>query len=57
MPVKEIFTYTDHTALNAVLNFYAHTSQLNRVDYQVKVRLPDVLPLSDVDLCSMVSNN
>ena len=56
MPVKEIFTYTDHTALNAVLNFYAHTSQLNRVDYQVKVRLPDVLPLSDVDLCSMVSN-
>lgn len=56
LPVNEITAYTNHTALNALLNYYAHISRLNGIEYCVKVNLPDELPISDVDLCSMVGN-
>lgn len=56
MPVKEITTYTGNTALNALLNYIAHICQQHQIAFQVKVTLPDVLPLSDVELCGMVGN-
>lgn len=56
LPVKEITTYTGNTALNALLNYIAHICQQHQIAFQVKVTLPDVLPLSDVELCGMVGN-
>ncbi|MBR0227274.1 MAG: GHKL domain-containing protein [Clostridia bacterium] len=56
LPVKEITVYTDNTVLNAQLNYFAHVSRLNGIDFQVSVKLPSALPLSDVELCGMVGN-
>ena len=56
LPVKEITAYTDNTVLNAQLNYFAHVCRLNQIDFQVSVKLPYAVPLSDVELCGMVGN-
>lgn len=56
LPVKEIAAYTENAALNALLNYYAHISQLNQIRFEARVNLPEALPLNDVDLCGMVGN-
>ena len=56
MPVNEVRYFCNSTALNALLNYYDHLALQDHIDFSVQVRLPDALPVSDVDLCSMVGN-
>ncbi len=55
-PKKEVVTYTDNIAVNALLNYYAHLAARNRLDYRVQVKLPEALSVTDMDLCTMIGN-
>lgn len=56
MPKNESFSYCDHPALNAVLNYYAENARQSRIRMRITVNLPAQLPISDVELCSIVGN-
>lgn len=56
MPKKEIISFCDNTALNAQLNYYVHIAKQNKIDLKLRVDIPDEIPVSDVDLCSVVGN-
>lgn len=56
MPKKGVQTFCGNAALNAVLNYYANLAKQNRIEYSVRIDLPDTIRVSDVDLCSAVSN-
>ena len=56
MPKKEQVTFCRNTALNTMLNYYVHVASLHKIDARLQVRIPNDLPVSDADLCSMVGN-
>ena len=56
MPKKEQVTFCRNTALNTMLNYYVHVASLHKIDAKLQVRIPNDLPVSDADLCSMVGN-
>ena len=56
MPKNDVVRYCDHTALNALLNYYAEAAHQHSIRLRIVVNLPDTLPLSDVDLCSIIGN-
>ena len=56
MPVNEVKYFCADTALNALLNYYDHLTAQEQIAFSVQVRLPETLPVSDVDLCSMIGN-
>ena len=43
-------------AVNALLNYCAHLTAREQIDLRMQVRLPETLPVTDVDLCSMLGN-
>ena len=56
MPASEVKYFCADTALNALLNYYDHITAQEQIVFSVQVRLPEALPVSDVDLCSMIGN-
>ena len=56
MPLSEITVFCHHNPLNALLNYYAHLSEEKQISFIVRVSIPDNLPISDLDLCTMVGN-
>ena len=56
MPKNEVTRFCDHAALNAMLNYYAEAAHQHRIRLKIVTELPESLPLSDVDLCSIVGN-
>lgn len=56
MPQNTAAAYCQNNAVNALLNYYARTASANGVDLNLSVELEENLPISDVDLCSMVGN-
>ena len=56
MPVNEVKYFCADVALNALLNYYDHLTAREGIAFSVQVRLPETLPVSDVDLCSMIGN-
>lgn len=56
MPVNEVKYFCSNTALNALLNYYDHLTSQEGIAFSVQVRLPETLPVSDVDICSMIGN-
>lgn len=56
MPVSEVKNFCDNTVLNALLNYYDHLTRQEQISFTVQVRLPEELPVPDVDLCSMIGN-
>ncbi len=48
--------YCLNPALNAVLNYYSEKSEENGISTELQVDLPDVLPMDDIELCSMLGN-
>ena len=55
-PTNEIVHFCQNTALNALLNYYAHSADAYHIDFRFQSNLKDDLPISDVDLCSMIGN-
>ena len=57
MPKNETVIYCDNPALNAVLNYYAEMARQYHIRMRITVDLPEEnLPISDVELCSIVGN-
>ena len=56
LPKNEYVIFCGNTALNALLNYYVHVTSLNEIDFKLHISIPEHLPVSDVDLCSMVGN-
>ena len=56
LPVKEVSTYTVNPSLNALLNFYDQVARSNGIDCTIQVNIPEILSVSDIDLCTMVGN-
>ena len=56
MPASEITSFCGNTALNALLNYYAHETAQNEIDFTLHVNIPEDIPVSDVDLCNMIGN-
>ncbi len=56
MPIAEIKPFTENQALNALLNYYMHVSKQNEIRFTANIRIPSVLPVSDVDLCTVIGN-
>lgn len=56
MPRNETTIYCDHPALNALLNYYAESARQARIRLRISVALPKKLPLTDVEVCSIVGN-
>lgn len=56
MPKNETTLYCDHPALNAVLNYYAENARQSHIRMRITVNLPDRLPITDVEVCSIVGN-
>ena len=56
MPKNEVVNYCEHAALNALLNYYGEAAHQHRIRLRIAAELPEKLPLSDVDLCSIAGN-
>lgn len=56
MPKNDVVRYCDHTALNALLNYYAQAARQHTIRLRIAVELPESIPLSDVDLCNIIGN-
>ena len=52
MPANEVVRYCGNTALNALLNYYAHSAAEKGIDSDFQI----LLPVSGMALCSMIGN-
>ncbi len=48
--------YCDNETVNLILSAYAGRAQLESISLDIDARLPDALPFSDTELCSLLSN-
>ena len=56
LPQSDVTRYCRNTALNALLNYYAHSLAQEKIPLQLEVELPDAMGVSDVDICTMAGN-
>ena len=56
LPHSETRQYCRDHALNALLNYYAGKAGDEKTKISFRIDIPDILPVSDVDLCSIVGN-
>lgn len=56
LPHLDTIRYCENEALNALLNYYRNTAEQEKIRTVFKINLPDRLPISDVDICSIVGN-
>lgn len=56
LPTNEIESFCANPALNALLNHYVHLAVRAGIDTQVEIRLPETIPVSDIDLCRITGN-
>ena len=45
-----------HPVLDVLISTRAKTARKKRIDFIANIELPEVLPISDVDLCILVGN-
>lgn len=55
-PENEMAHYCSSNALNALLNYYAQSAAQHEIPLHLRIELPAGIPVTDVDLCSMVGN-
>ena len=56
LPQVEIRRYCRNQALNALLNYYAGKAGEEKIQLSLRIDLPEVMEISDVDLCSVAGN-
>jgi hypothetical protein len=52
----EALEYAKHPVVNALIGSKAATAENSKIDFTVQIEMPDNLPISDVDLCILLSN-
>ncbi len=55
-PQSEIKKYCNNNAVNALLNYYAHSANANNIRLDWKMNIPDLLPVTEPDLCTLLGN-
>lgn len=55
-PQSEIKKYCNNNAVNALLNYYAHSANVNNIRLDWKIDIPDLLPITEPDLCTLLGN-
>ncbi len=55
-PQSEIKKYCNNNAVNALLNYYAHSANSNNIRLDWKMDIPDLLPVTEPDLCTLLGN-
>ena len=56
LPSLESVRYCENEALNALLNYYHRRAKSEKIRTVFRIDLPDRVPVSDVDICSIVGN-
>lgn len=56
LPANTQQLFCKNFAVNAVLNFYAEASRREQTEFTANVNLPDVLPVSEPELCALLGN-
>jgi Signal transduction histidine kinase regulating citrate/malate metabolism len=56
IPQRVIVDYCKNNAVNALLNYYASQAAQCGIDMNMRINIPESLPISDVDLCGMIGN-
>ncbi len=56
LPRNDIVRYCTNPPLNALLNYYAQMAHQDNIRLKYSIQLPDQLPLTDVDICSITAN-
>lgn len=56
LPVNQSVTYCQHNSVNALLNYLIPSAQEADIDTNLNIDLPDQLPVTDIDLCSILGN-
>ena len=56
MPESDTVYYCRNNAVNALLNYYRQDAGQRNIELLWKIAMPDELPYSDVELCSMIGN-
>ncbi len=56
LPANTQQLFCKNFAVNAVLNYYAEASHQEQAEFTARVELPDVLPVSEPELCALLGN-
>lgn len=56
LPVNQIVSYCQNNSVNALLNYLVPSALEDDMKVSLKLVLPDELPVTDVDLCSILGN-
>lgn len=56
LPKTETTIYCKNCAVNALLNYYAQSATENKICMEWNIGLPDNLPISEPDICSILGN-
>lgn len=56
LPTAEIQHYCGNNAVNALLNHYADAAAQNKISLKWSIELPEQIPASEPDICSILGN-
>ncbi len=56
LPANDVQPFCTNNALNALLNYYVGIAVKYGIDIQIKAKLPDILGVSEIDVCRIVGN-
>ncbi len=52
----DVRRYCSNPAVNAILNYYAGVASTENIHYNIRVEMPESLPMSEQDICSVIGN-
>lgn len=55
-PGHSLAAFCKNPAVNALIEFYSGMAQAQKTELQVRLSLPDQMPLTDVELCTVLGN-
>ncbi|MBQ7506356.1 MAG: GHKL domain-containing protein [Lachnospiraceae bacterium] len=56
MPENDVEDLCKNSAVNALLNHYSQAAEKNNIDLTLQTDLPEKIPVSESDLCSVIGN-
>ena len=56
LPVSHVITYCQNNSVNALLNYLIPIARESAVDIRIYINIPEHLPVTDIDLCSILGN-
>ena len=54
LPVSHVITYCQNNSVNALLNYLIPIARESAVDIRIYINIPEHLPVTDIDLCSIL---